>query len=407
MKTTVKVLLATQKQLANGEYPITIRLTKNRSSKYVSLGLSCKAEHWDEKAGQVKSRHPLYSEISATISRRKLEIQREVLQLVDQKGDFSWKELKTLYPESNGKVYVLAYFDQVEERLLSSGRVGYSKVFRFTANSLRTFRKGEDFSFHDVNTSFLMRYEEWFLSRGVKLNSIFVFMRTFKTLINYARKEELVKSDFHPFKEFSFSKYRRVKSDKRAITKEQIQQIQHYQAEPGTPLFHAKSYFLFSYYCRGINFTDIAFLKWSSVRDNRIEYVRRKTHERFSVNLLEPAVAIIAYYRDNHYQGESGYVFPILKIGVHTTPVQIDNSIEKVIKQVNKALKEIAKQLGINQRLTTYVARHSFATVLKKNGVSIAVISELMGHDSEQTTRIYLQSFGDQVLDAAAQEILS
>ena len=406
MKTTVKVLLAMQKPLANGEYPVVIRLTKNRKNKYVTLGISCKVELWDEKTGNLKPRHPLYAEVSATISRRKLEIQREIMQIIDQRGDYSWEELKTLYPESHAKINVLVYFDQIEERLSVAGRVGYSKVFRFTANSLRSFRNGKDFSFLDVNTSFLMRYEEWFLSREVKLNSIFVFMRTFKTLINYARKEGLVKADFNPFKEFSFSKYRRVKTNKRAITKEQMQLIQNYQPKPGSSLFHAKNYFLFSYYCRGINFTDIAFLKWSCIINDRVEYVRKKTHERFSIHLLEPAKAILEYYKEKHYQGEQGYIFPILRMDFHITPVQIDDRIEKTTKLVNRSLKKIAVELKIDQHLTTYVARHSFASVLKKSGVSIAVISELMGHDSEQTTRIYLQSFGDQILDKAAQEVL-
>jgi len=383
-----------------------IRVTKNRQSKYTSLGVSCKPELWDQGLGLPKNRHPLYQELTATILKTKLAIQKEILGHTNDDQDFSLNELKSLSPVSLTHVRVLQYFDQVEKQLADSGRIGYSKVFRFTANSLRNFNSGKDFSFTEINASFLMKYEAWFLGRGVMFSSIFVFMRTFKTLINYARKENHVKEGFNPFKDFSFSKYRRVKTRKRSLTKDQIRLIVGFPTKPGSAIFHARNYFLFSYYCRGINFIDMAMLRWSSIREGRLYYYRKKTKELFTINLLEPAQVILDHYKQTNYSSADGYVFPILNTKVHITPVQVDNRVDKVNRQVNKSLKEIGSQLGIEEKLTTYVARHSFATVLKREGISIAVISELMGHDSEQTTRIYLQGFGDDLLDEASLSLM-
>ena len=160
---------------------------------------------------------------------------------------------------------------------------------------------------------------------------------------------------------------------------------------------------MFSYLTRGTNFTDIAFLTWKSIsKDNRMKYTRKKTGQSFDMGLLDEAFEIIQYYKDIYYSGnDKDYIFPILNREIHVTPTQIDNRIEKVLKQTNRDLKSIAKEIGIDEKITTYVARHSFATILKNEGQGTAVISELLGHESERTTQIYLDSFGNKILDEA------
>lgn len=408
MIASVKVVLYKSKTLSNGEHPIMLCVTKDRNRKYVSLGISCKLDLWSKKDGLPKTKHPLYTELTATINKAKMDASKEVLTLVAENQEYSLTQLKTISrkQETVNKTKVLAYFRQIEQRLVNTERIGYSKVFQYTHNSLKKFCGGADFEFIAVNTAFLIRYEEWFLSRGVKANSVFVFMRTFKTLINYARKEGVVKANYDPFKDFGFSKYRRIRTTKRALTKEQINRIATYPCQTNGYLYHAKNYFMFSYYNRGINFIDMAHLQWSNIINGRLTYTRRKTKETFSIKLLKPSLDIIQQYSKAEVQNPDAYIFPILNKDIHITPRQIDDRIDKVNKRVNYALKIIGKQLEISEKLTTYVARHSFATVLKRSGTSIAVISELMGHDSEHTTKIYLADFENEVLDHAAEAIL-
>jgi integrase len=237
-------------------------------------------------------------------------------------------------------------------------------------------------------------------------NAVFVFLRTFKTLVNYAKRDGIVRNDFDPYKDISFSKFRRIKTQKRAISKEEIRKIANLQFEPESSLFHSRNFFLFSYYCRGINFIDMANLTWRDLSNGRLQYTRRKTKELFNISLLEPASEILSYYRRVYYNTDEDYIFPILNKDLHQTATSMDNRIHKILRRTNEDLREIAKLAGINTKITTYVARHSFATVMKKSGIPTAIISEAMGHDSEKTTQIYLDNFDNDIIDKATSVLL-
>lgn len=300
---------------------------------------------------------------------------------------------------------VFGYFDQWVARLRATDRLGYADIFHATKKSLMAYRAKKDFSFPEVNHAFLTRWEEYHIQRGTKPNAFFVYLRTFKTLINNARKEEVVADDYNPFKGISFAKYRRIETTRRAITKADLQRIKELDLTDNSAQAQARRYFLFSYYCRGINFVDMAYLRWKDFRDEHIFYTRRKTKENFNVNVLAPAQEILNYYRALDRATPSSYIFPILS-DFHQTEQQRDHRVQKVLRQTNLGLKELGKLAQVEAPLTTYVARHSFATVLKQSGVPIAQISEMLGHDSENTTQIYLKGFDNEVLDAASRALL-
>ena len=165
----------------------------------------------------------------------------------------------------------------------------------------------------------------------------------------------------------------------------------------------SKDIFIFSYLCGGINFTDIANLtKANIIEGTRLHYIRQKTGKLIKIGLSEEAMKIIERYATE----SKGYLFPILNANLHKTPLQKQNRIHKILGKVNTNLKLIAAQLGVEGNLTTYVARHSFASVLKKSGVNIALISEALGHSDIATTQIYLDSFDNEQIDAAMQNLL-
>ena len=130
-----------------------------------------------------------------------------------------------------------------------------------------------------------------------------------------------------------------------------------------------------------------------------------KTKELFNIELLQPAKEILKHYESLSDKDNESYIFPILNEN-HNTPNMLYNRKVKMLRKINKDLKEIASLVGIDSELTTYVARHSYATILKKSGVATAIISEAMGHDSEKTTKIYLESFENKVLDEASKALL-
>jgi len=178
---------------------------------------------------------------------------------------------------------------------------------------------------------------------------------------------------------------------------EDIQAIEKIELENGTSLWHSKNYFLFSYYTMGTNFVDIANLKWNDLEGERMNYTRTKTHKNLNISLNPKAQAIVELYRKLKHDE---YVFPIYYSDRHITPQQKKNREHKALKATNNDLKIIGEKCEISVPLTTYVARHSAATILKRIGVSTTQISELMGHQTEEITQTYLDSFENKVLDS-------
>lgn len=154
--------------------------------------------------------------------------------------------------------------------------------------------------------------------------------------------------------------------------------------------------FSFSYFSAGINFIDMAYLTRDNIKEDKLEYSRAKTKKKIIIPLQKEAVEIITKYGDT----SPVYIFPIFT-SFHKTDVQKANRLHKVLAKVNTALKRIGEELCLPQKLTTYVARHSFATVLKRAGVSTSIISESLGHSSEKITQIYLDSFENSQIEEA------
>jgi site-specific recombinase XerD len=302
-------------------------------------------------------------------------------------------------------ITVFQYFDEKIEIMKKTFKIGNSKTYIEAKRALSNFRNGKDLVFSDIDYRFLMRYKEHFQERKLAETSISVFLRTLRALYNSAIKENVARIENYPFNEFKISELN-TDTKKRALSKSDLDKIKNFEPPTGTILHESKLYFLFSYYCQGINFNDIAKLQNKNIIDDRIEYVRTKTGKEIGFKILEPAKDIINYFRQVTGTNDNDYIFTILNKRKHITPVQIDNRINKVLKQVNLSLKEIGKLAGISTLLTTYVSRHTFATVLKKSGVSTDIISESLGHKSQKVTQIYLNSFENTTIDKAMENLL-
>ena len=145
-------------------------------------------------------------------------------------------------------------------------------------------------------------------------------------------------------------------------------------------------------------------LKWSDIHGERIRYIRNKTKRPFSVKINPPLRAILDYYRENSLGTK--YIFPILLYN-DLTPLQLDNRKKKTLAQYNKGLKEIANLCGINQALSSYVARHSYANCLKQKGVATDIIGESLGHSDIKITQVYLKELGNEIVDDAVEVLFN
>ncbi len=269
--------------MTTGEMPIYIRITKDRVSRFLATGQVCHPDFWDEKLGWPKKKHPLYTELNVFLEKKKLDAGKLLLNLESEEEDYSATQVKTKLRKVSSKKKVLAYFDETIARLENFGRIGYANIFKSTKNSIKNFCDKTDIFFNELNHKFIQDFEDHHLKNGVKPNSIFVYHRTFKTLINYARKEDLVRADFDPYKDISFTKFRRIKTLKRALTKDQITAISKLDLVLGSSLHNSQQLFMFSFYCGGMNFIDLAHLTWSQIKNGRVNYERKKTKELFNL----------------------------------------------------------------------------------------------------------------------------
>ena len=162
--------------------------------------------------------------------------------------------------------------------------------------------------------------------------------------------------------------------------------------------------FTFAYLCGGISFVDMANLTLDNIYKERIRYIRQKTHGEINLKLCDQAKEIIEKYIS--YREKATYLFPILDARLHKTPMQKKNRVRKVLARINKELKVLASELEIKTDVTTYVARHSFASILKNTGVNIALISQALGHQDIKTTEIYLSKFDDKQMDVIMSNLL-
>lgn len=158
--------------------------------------------------------------------------------------------------------------------------------------------------------------------------------------------------------------------------------------------------FAFTYYTGGINFVDIANLTKDNIIDNRLVYKRSKTGKLIKLPLTQQASELIKKYHDT----KNPYLFPIFSVK-HTTEQAKANRLHKVITKVNNRLKQIGEALDLPITLTTYVARHSYATVLKRAEVATSIICESLGHSSEKVTQIYLDGFENSQIDKAMKNL--
>lgn len=404
----------------NGEHPIYLRVTEYGKAKLISLGFTTKLEDWNMKKGLVKKTHPLQKELNG-------KIKQAVLLASKAKVSTTFISSRTILEQAIQKesapIGILAYFTQTIERLKAENRHGYASAFRSSQLSLTRMLppKHQDIQFTDLTPQFLRNWESQMKQNGNVPGTISLYMRNLRTILGYARLEKLTKvQPFSGEDKFSMTKYNTIETRKRGISKEAVEAIRTYPVQEGSPEFHVRNYFLFSLYTRGSNLTDIAHLTLDNRKGDYLEYRRRKTRRWQQVYLLEPAREIWDWYVESmkpgqqtvfwfilgHNNSEGQYKTKMVQRSTVDDPQKVRIRIQTVMKQINKILRKMAGELGIDQYMTTYVARHSFASILKAQGVSTDQISQLLNHDSVLTTKIYLEQFPDEVLEDAVRKLL-
>ncbi|MHA4737795.1 site-specific integrase [Dyadobacter sp. MSC1_007] len=391
---TFKVLLDERKEKADGSYPLKLRVTFNRKRMYYGVGMDLTKEQYKklETTKQDKLKE-------VRLKARAIEVKAE--RIYKELREFSFAEFETHFLAKTVEVKpvdVYSLFSVYIEKLKAENRISTAQSYECTLNSIKKFKSR--LTFDEITPEFLNSYEKYMLDDGKSSTTVGIYLRSLRTIYNQGIEAGLAKKELYPFKKAKFQ-IPAGRNVKKALVIKEIQQIFEYETPPGTSMEKAKDFWIFSYLCNGLNLKDICRLRYKDIDGDTLHVVRAKTQlstksnqKTISIHLTDQAKAIIEKWGQQP-ASPSIYVFPILSEGL--TALRERQLIQHFTKLVNKYMGRIGESLGISKHITSYTARHSFSTVLKRSGAPIEYISESLGHSSYKTTQSYLDSFEDDV----------
>ena len=296
-------------------------------------------------------------------------------------------------PEKRGWDFVAAEV----ERARQEQRYKIAQNYLTAARSWTTFLGDEDWRFSDMNAERLEEYQRWLVGRNLCMNTISAYMRALRAMYRRVSDGE----DGNPFAKVFTG---RAKTAKRSITQTEMLQLKTLPLQPESSLAFARDIFLFSFYAMGMPFVDIAYLKKAQVQGDSIHYARHKTGQRIEVALQPAMLDIIRRYE----RGDSEFVFPILStLSSTSSAAQLHHLYTVRLRQYNYSLHRISQMMGLPKPLSSYVVRHSWASLAYQHHLDISLIGKALGHTKSSTTFIYIKSLFDVGLAEANQKLMS
>lgn len=400
-----KIICRTDVKSKSEVSPLYLQFYHEGRRKKVTTGVAVNSRFWDDSTQQLTSDCPNRDELQFRLNEQIRAYEKKIRRLEALDIPVTFETL--LERKANdGRLTVEDGFSEEIKRLETLGKINSATKHKYALHLISRY-KPSSIALEAIDTDYLKGLELFLRQRGNSDNSIATRFAIFKAIYNKAIREGKINAKQNPFNLYQVGSLW-AKTRKRAITKKDVQRLAELDLERGSRLSYrvfARDIFLFSYYTAGMNFTDIATLRYCDVVNGRLSYSRNKTQKLLSFRLMPKALEIIEKYSRSEHSSDD-YIFPILDKREHITPQQIFNRTHKVLRKVNRELKVLGELIGLQIPLTTYVARHTYATVLKRSGVNIAIISESLGHSDLSTTQIYLDSFENSQIDEAMKHLL-
>lgn len=389
-RASTAILLDRRFALSDGSYRVKLRITFERKQKYYPLPEKLTEEEWEsvhqEKArGKAKTLQLYFKEIE-------LRAQETIKDLLVFTFDGFEKKFNR---GAIGKQDVAEYFKQHIDGLRKQNREGTAVSYQTALNSFErfnTFRGAKKWLASEITPDWLNEYMAWMNSQSTSVTTVGIYTRSLRTIVNQMIEEGNFPRDLYPFgrRKFVIPAGRNVK---KALDKELVKKIAGWECATET-FERARDLWLFSYLCNGINFGDIARIKWEHIMGDTLVFYRNKTKNTtrhdikpIMVPLIDKSKRIIGRWGSR--DGE--YLFDV--ISPKDSVVEQRKKIQQFIKTNNKYTKRLAEEMNLDLKLTTYHARHSFATVMMRAGASTEYIKDTLGHSNVKTTESYLGSF--------------
>lgn len=379
----VSVLLDTRTVNKEGTYPVKIKVYFQGKPKYYPTGICMSTKEELEEVLESKSKKNI--EIQDIIGKELSRILKNVDILVER-GTFSFSNLNNMLGKNIGGTLNEMISAKIKE-LENEEKFGTSAFYKGTLSLLKRYMK-HDVPINEVTVEWLNGLEK-FILKTANQTTVAMNMRNIRTTMNIAKQVGVIRESDYPFGRGKYQ-IKEGSGKKKALNKKQLKAIAEYSDGSMTTEFY-RDLWLFIYFCNGLNVADLISLKFSDIQNGEISFIRKKTKDRTrDVKRIYAAITPEMYSIINKWGNDpkkSIYIFPFLKPG--DSAWEHEKKKKNLTKLINKRMKMIGEKLNLG-KITTYVARHTYATVLRNEGVPISIISPMLGHSSVTTTEIYL-----------------
>ncbi|MCD7969949.1 MAG: site-specific integrase [Alistipes sp.] len=375
-----------------------VRIIHNRKYRDIRRDYAIYAHEWNVAAGWLQglgdpARAERLREIEAAMRADLLRLEGIIKQL-SVAGEYTVGDIVTEFQKTGTADTVLAFACNVARDLQADGRVRTARAYRSASKSLVKFNGGRDMLLCEITAGRMREYERWLLDRGLQMNTISFYMRNLRAIYYRAVAAKVITAnEINPFEDVYTGVY---ETRRRSLDRQDINALASLEKKipaNNSRLRSALLYFLFAYHARGMSFIDLAYLKKSDIKNGSIIYKRKKTGFYIEVKVTKPMKRIIDGFKSATKY--SPFIFPIIDPQMSDYRIQYESALNRQ----NKALKELAAMAGIEKNLSTHVARHTWATLAKRMGYNVSLISEGLGHRDTKVTSIYLASFERSALD--------
>ena len=401
MSASIKIVCK-KKVLKSGLFPIYLRVTIDRKSTFYSTPYSCKLSEWNNAQCEFTTKYRNHLSFNKSLRKLKDDASDTVDLLEKKYGQYNLIHFDKYYSLKEKKGLSFVNLFEKEIKVFSDNdQVSYAMSMGNALSALRDFKSDLDkYSFENIDFQFLSDFENFLRKRGANDGGIGVYMRNIRTIYNKAINYKVVQPQFYPFREFKISKFKK-RNIRKALTEAEFQSLLDFDVSTIPAAKNARFLYIFSFYARGMNFTDLAELKWSDLDHLNFSYTRNKTDVFLKVKLPNlPIIDEIFNFYKTYRPYDTSFIFPILAKDLDQyTAEQLRARKDSVRCYYNKQLKEILKASGIEKNITFYTARHTFATTALRKDVNINIIKQSLGHKRISTTESYLDDFLDNEVD--------
>jgi len=407
-----KILLHKSNKRKDGSYPVCMRVTQKSKPKYIDLKLSAFKEQWNEEAERFKKDkriNPNHEKLNDLLSHYEERKQTIINQFEMRRINWTINQFYEEFIGASKKGKVYGYFLKQIKDLRETGHIGNSIIYNGALRDLIKFdKKIKERVFAEIDLKYINKFNMVMEKNGCCGNTRKICLKTLRAVMNKAIKEKEASSDTYPFGKGGFEINKLTEeTTKRYLQSKELELIKN-SLQGKTSREFARRIFLFSYYCLGMSFVDMARLTHNNIETSEngsyITYKRQKTQNNKESKPIRIPITKALKEQLNWFKANAvcygNYLLPI---------IMNDYKGEKLYKHIrmqyspiNNNLKKLGKELGLHLKLTTYVSRHTMAMTLQSKNVPREVISQVLGHSSLSTTNVYLDSFGTSVINGAA-----